>query len=144
MNEVGKKIELSSLLGASGTIQSKNEKYTVLYFYPKDDTPGCTIEANEFNTLKPEYDSLGVRLIGVSVDDAKSHENFCEKFSLNFELVTDTSGKIGRELDIMKGDVHKRVTYVLDSNSTVVLHYPEVKAPGHAAAVLADIMSFNT
>ena len=118
-----------------------DSRYTVLYFYPEDDTPGCTVEANEFQQLKSSFDRAGIRIVGVSVDGDSSHRAFCEKFALAFELATDPGGILGRELGILKllGNRHKRVTFVVDRDGKVVLEYPEVKAMGHARQILEDI-----
>ena len=116
-------------------------KYTVLYFYPEDDTPGCTVEANEFQQLKGEFAGAGTRIVGVSVDEAGSHRAFCDKFGLTFDLATDHGGNLGAEMDIMKGSVHRRVTYVVDASGKVVLEYSAVKAAGHARQILDDLAS---
>jgi len=130
---------LGRLLGEKGPLVLDSSKYTVVYFYPKDETPGCTIEAAEFEKLKPEFQQAGIRIVGASVDDATSHRQFCGKMGLTFELATDPEGRLGRDIGILSGSLHQRVTYVLDNQGQVVLHYPAVKASGHAQAVLQDI-----
>ena len=89
MTQIGDIFPIEKLTTPKGSVSLDASAYTVLYFYPKDDTPGCTIEANQFQKLKPTYDKQNIRILGVSVDDADSHADFCEKFSLAFELVTD-------------------------------------------------------
>ncbi len=126
-----------------GAVNLQGSDYAVFYFYPKDDTPGCTIEANEFQKLKPEFDAAKIRILGVSVDDAASHRAFCEKFSLTFELATDPEGRVGTELGIMSGKVHKRVTFVVDAAGKVALVYPEVKPAGHARQILDDVSALR-
>lgn len=68
---------------------STSQKYTILYFYPKDSTPGCTLEANDFERLKADFEALDIEIIGVSKDSEKSHENFCTKNNLTFRLISD-------------------------------------------------------
>ena len=137
--QVGNTFPIDKLINPKGKLFLDGSAYTVVYFYPKDDTPGCTIEANEFQALKSTYDARHIRILGVSVDEADSHAAFCEKFSLAFELATDKGGVLGQELGIMKGVVHQRVTYVLDSHGKIALFYPEVKPANHAQQVLDDI-----
>ncbi|MEI7867321.1 MAG: peroxiredoxin [Candidatus Methylumidiphilus sp.] len=141
MTQIGDIFPVEKLTTPKGSVSLDGSAYTVLYFYPKDDTPGCTIEANQFQTLKPAYDKQNIRILGVSVDDADSHAAFCEKFSLAFELVTDKDAGLGTELGILRpsGPRHQRVTWVLDSAGKVVLYYPEVVPENHAQQILDDI-----
>lgn len=76
---------------------SKKAKYTLLYFYPKDNTPGCTTEATDFSRLKSEFENLDIEIIGVSKDSEKSHENFREKHNLNFSLIADENLELHNE-----------------------------------------------
>lgn len=141
MIKVGDVFPIEKLTTPTGPVALDGSTYTVLYFYPKDDTPGCTIEANEFQKLKPTYDGRKIRILGVSVDDADSHAAFCEKFALAFELVTDQDAALGTELGILRpsGPRHLRVTWVLDSAGKVVLYYPDVVPDNHARQILDDI-----
>ena len=139
MLEIGITFPIEKLVNAKGPIALDQSAYTVIYFYPKDDTPGCTIEANEFQRLKPIYDQRLIRILGVSVDNSESHAAFCEKFSLAFELATDVNGALGQEFGIMKGSVHARVTIVLDATAKIVLLYQDVRPMGHAQNILDDI-----
>jgi peroxiredoxin Q/BCP len=141
MSEVGSIFPIEKLTSPQGPVSLDDSAYTVLYFYPKDDTPGCTIEANEFQKLKPTYDERNIRILGVSVDDADSHREFCDKFALAFELVTDKDAALGTELGILRpsGPRHLRVTWVLDIAGKVVLYYPDVVPENHAQQILDDI-----
>jgi peroxiredoxin Q/BCP len=145
MTQIGEIFPIEKLTTPQGHVSLDGSAYTVLYFYPKDDTPGCTIEANQFQKLKPSYDALNIRILGVSVDDADSHASFCEKFSLSFELVTDKEAALGTELGILRpsGPRHQRVTWVLDSAGRAVLYYPEVVPDNHAEQILADIAALQ-
>lgn len=141
MSSIGSVFPIEKLSTPQGPLSLNGSAYTVLYFYPKDDTPGCTIEANEFQRLKPRFDAQGIRIIGVSVDDAESHAAFCDKFSLSFELATDQGCALGTELGILRptGPRHLRVSWVLDGEGRVVLYYPEVIPDHHAEQILNDI-----
>lgn len=141
MTTIGDRFPIEKLTNPLGSVCLDGSAYTVLYFYPKDDTPGCTIEANEFQKLKHAFDTRKIRILGVSVDDAESHAAFCEKFSLAFELVTDKDAALGTELGILRpsGPRHLRVTWVLDEEGKVVLYYPDVTPENHAQQILDDI-----
>ena len=80
-NQDGKTVKLSDYAG----------KWLVVYFYPKDDTPGCTIQGKSFTATKADFDAAGVTVLGVSADDVASHKNFCNKFSFNIDLLADTN-----------------------------------------------------
>lgn len=142
--QIGDVFPFGKLLGKKGPLVLDSSAYTVVYFYPKDQTHGCTIQAHEFQVAKPQYDAAKIRIVGVSRDDAASHEAFCSKDSLTFELATDPNGTVGKELDIISLiGLHKRTTYVLDRDANVVLIYPSVSPAGHAKAVLADIKALG-
>lgn len=112
---------------------------TVLYFYPRDDTPGCTVEAKGFDAELGAYDDAGVDVYGVSTDDADSHRDFCEKYGLGFDLLADPEGEIAAAFDVdTSGGAAERVTFVL-ADGEVQAAYSGVSPDGHAEAVLADI-----
>lgn len=116
----------------------------VIYFYPKDATPGCTTEAREFRDLMPEYEALGCRILGVSRDNLNSHERFRANECLPFDLVSDGDESLCAAFDVirMKNMYGKQVlgversTFLFDSNGVLREEWRKVKAPGHAAAVL--------
>ena len=112
-------------------------KRTVLYFYPKDDTPGCTTEAIEFTQLLPRFKALGVELFGISADTLASHEKFCKKYNLGVPLLTTSPAEI-KKLGILSdsGKSAKRTTFILDKKGKIEKIYENVKAKGHAKAVL--------
>ena len=112
-------------------------KRTVLYFYPKDDTPGCTTEAIEFTQLLPRFRALGVEVFGVSADTASSHKKFCEKYNLGVPLLSVSLDEI-KNLGILSdsGKSAKRTTFILDKKGKVEKIYENVKAKGHARVVL--------
>jgi len=119
----------------------------VLYVYPKDDTPGCTIEAVDFRDLLGELEDEGFRVAGVSKDAAASHRKFRDKHGLTFTLLTDADGAFleaigGWGEKTMYGRTTKgikRSTYVVGKDGTLLKHYPNVRAKGHAERVLADV-----
>ena len=118
----------------------------VLFFYPKDNTPGCTTEAKDFSALKSEFDAAGVDLLGVSKDSAKKHQNFIAKHSLTTPLATDAEeGGLSDALGIwtekqMYGKSYMgmvRTTYLVDAQGKIAQVWDKVKVKGHAAEVLA-------
>lgn len=132
--EEGVNIKLSDLKG----------NYVVLYFYPKDDTPGCTIEAQEFNKLNPEFEKLGAIIIGVSKDSLKSHNNFKEKYCLNFKLASDVESDtceqygvwVEKTIFLKKYMGINRATFLIDPKGQIAYIWPKVSALGHAKKVL--------
>ncbi len=125
----GKTINLSDYAGQP----------VVLYFYPKDDTPGCTKEACSFRDSYAEYQGKAIHVFGVSMDDEVSHKSFTEKFSLPFPLLADTDGAITKAYDVDGGGYSKRVTYVIDGTGKISQVYTTVKTDTHAADILADL-----
>ena len=129
----------------------QGEKNVVLYFYPKDDTPGCTIEANDFTALASEFAALDTVILGVSKDDCASHQAFIAKYGLNIELLADTSGelceKYGVWQEVEKDDVKKwkivRSTFIIDKQGRLVEAMYGVNHEGHAQAVLDLIQAMN-
>jgi len=119
----------------------------VLYFYPRALTSGCTAEALEFDALLPEFEALGVSVVGISVDPVSQLERFRDKYGLRFLLGSDGDRAVGASYGTLKTDKagsHERTTLVIASNGTVVQTYPRVKARGHAAAVLADVQALRS
>jgi thioredoxin-dependent peroxiredoxin len=116
---------------------------TVLYFYPKDDTPGCTKEACAFRDRMPDYERADIRVYGVSLDSPESHRRFREKYNLNFPLLTDEDGRAADALGVLResGKSANRVTFLLDSNGRIARVYPEVSPETHADEILEDAAS---
>ncbi|UBF27809.1 thioredoxin-dependent thiol peroxidase [Kovacikia minuta CCNUW1] len=123
-------------------------KRVVLYFYPRDNTPGCTKEACNFRDTYPEFQEKDVVVLGVSTDDAKSHEKFTTKFNLPFPLLTDEDGKVATTYDSygLKKFMGKeymgisRNTFVIDPDGRIEKIYKKVKPETHAEAILADLV----
>ena len=124
-----------------------NKNNVVLYFYPKDDTPGCTIEANQFTSLANEFDALDTIVIGVSKDDCASHQAFIDKFYLKVMLLADTSGELCEAYGVWqekeKNGAKKmgivRSTFIIDKQGKLIDAEYGVTAEGHAQAVLDKI-----
>jgi peroxiredoxin Q/BCP len=111
---------------------------TVLYFYPKDDSPGCTKEACAFRDRMQDYRERGIEVYGVSTDSPESHREFRDKHGLNFPLLTDENGEAAAALGVLKeGGVAGRVTFLLGGGEVEKV-YPEVSPETHADEILAD------
>ncbi|WP_297459819.1 peroxiredoxin [Thermococcus sp.] len=121
-------------------------KWTVLYVYPKDNTPGCTTEAKEFTELLPEFERLGFRVIGVSKDSVKSHQRFKEKHGLKVRLLSDPNAELIKALGAWGkkkryGKEYEgviRSTFILNPEGEIVWKKINVRAKGHAAKVLEE------
>ena len=119
----------------------------VLYFYPKDNTPGCTMESQQFRDLHAKFAKLGATVVGVSRDSLKSHQGFKAKFELPFELLSDSDEKLCQQFDVikMKNMYGKQVrgiersTFLFDQNGHLVREWRKVKVPGHAEEVLEAV-----
>lgn len=127
-------------------LSAHSTPFLVLYFYPKDSTPGCTTQALEFTHLVDEFAAIGAQVIGVSRDSVKSHQNFCAKQELKIELISDKDETLCQHFDVIKEKNMygktvlgiERSTFVF-KDQTLVKTYRKVKAEGHAEAVLADL-----
>jgi thioredoxin-dependent peroxiredoxin len=129
-----------------GTLSTVNlqGKTTVLYFYPRDDTPGCTAEAQAFSGALDDFTGAGVTLVGVSADDVNSHRKFKAKYGINFTLASDTDRKLAQALGVwveksMYGKTYmgmERATFLVDREGVIRKIWRKVKVPGHAAEVL--------
>jgi thioredoxin-dependent peroxiredoxin len=108
----------------------------VVYFYPKDDTPGCTVEGKEFRDSYEQFQALDCVVVGVSTDSAERHRAFAEKHALPFILLADEDGKLAAAFGVLNGKYAMRSTFVLDSELRVRRAFHEVTPRGHAAQVL--------
>ncbi len=116
---------------------------TVLYFYPKDDTSGCTREACAFRDRMGDYREANIRVYGVSLDSPESHRRFREKHGLNFPLLTDEGGRAAEALGVLRENREKanRVTFLLAPDGKIAKVYPEVSPETHADEILEDAAS---
>lgn len=123
----------------------KGKKSVVLYFYPKDDTPGCTTESCNFRDMQPDFEEVGAQILGVSLDDVDSHARFAEKFKLPFPLLADTDAAVSTAYGVYKeknlyGKKSmgiERTTFVIDKEGKIARVYPRVKVDQHADEVIA-------
>lgn len=130
--------------GASTTLGDLAGHWLVLYFYPKDSTPGCTTEGLDFNALLPQFTDAGARVLGVSRDSVKSHDNFCARQGFQFPLVSDSDEALCNAFDVirMKNMYGRQVrgiersTFLVSPDSRLVQEWRKVKVAGHAGAVL--------
>ncbi len=117
----------------------KGKKNVVLYFYPKDDTPGCTVEACSFRDALKDLDDTDTVVLGVSADDAESHAAFAAKYALPFTLLTDKEGRAAKSYGAWNDEKGRcnRVTAVIDKDGILRGYFPSVKPEGHAREILA-------
>lgn len=129
----GKNISLSDYVGS----------WVVLYFYPKDDTPGCTKEACSFRDSISKFEKEKTVILGVSKDSVESHKKFTEKYHLNFPILSDTEKKVIKEYDAWGGIGTKRITYLINPQGEIQKVYSKVNPLIHADQVLKDINTNN-
>lgn len=128
-----------------------SSEWLVLYFYPKDSTPGCTTQAVGFSCLKDQFDGLNCQIIGVSRDSVKAHQNFTEKQALTIDLISDKEEVLCKHFDVIKEKNMygkqvmgiERSTFIFH-NQQLVKSYRKVKAAGHAEQVLEDLKALQT
>ncbi len=139
---------LPSTTGAQISLSEfKGKKSVVLYFYPKDNTPGCTQESCDFRDLSKKFDKKEAVILGISADSLKSHDNFKGKFSLPFPLLSDENKEVIKKYGLWKEKSMYGKKYMGIERTTVVIHkdgkiakiYPKVKVTGHAEEVLASL-----
>ena len=122
-------------------------KNIVLYFYPKDSTPGCTLEGQDFRDNKSKFSARNTVILGVSRDSIKSHENFKSKQSFSFDLLSDPDEKLCKQFDVIKEKNMygkkvigiERSTFLIDENGILVKEWRKVKVKGHVVEVLEEI-----
>mgnify|MGYP001817303499 FL=1 len=135
--------ELLDQYSRSHKLSDYRGRWLVLYFYPRDDTPGCTTEACEFRDDVVMLKRMGVALLGVSTDDVKSHQEFAEKYHLPFSLLSDAGGEVAREYGSLTSlgplKLAKRHTFVIDPDSRIAKVYRNVQPKTHSDQVIADL-----
>ena len=150
--EIGKKVpnfKSASSSGGEFRLSDYKGKKIVLYFYPKDNTPGCTTESIEFNNLLSQFKKQNAEVIGVSRDSLKSHDKFICKFDFKFSLLSDEDEELCKLFDVIKEKNMygkkvlgiERSTFVIDEDQKLVGEFRKVKAAGHAAEMLKFIKS---
>lgn len=144
---IGKKtprMKLALSTGESAKFADYSGQWLVLYFYPKDSTPGCTTEGNDFNALLPKFKRAGATVLGASRDSIKSHQNFCAKQGFKFQLVSDPDEALCQAFDVIheKNMYGRKVmgvvrsTFLIDPEGVIRHSWRKVKVAGHAQAVL--------
>ncbi len=123
-------------------------KWLALYFYPKDQTPGCTTQACEFRDNIFAFREAGAVIVGVSVDDIQSHKKFAEKHGLPFPLLADANKEVAKRYGVLKQflgtmELAKRDTFLIDPQGRIVKHYRDVEPKGHSQIVLNDIKAMQ-
>ena len=151
INTKAPNLSLSSTADELYSLKNSLGKYVVLYFYPKDDTPGCTIETNDFNKLLAKFKKLNCEVYGISKDDIKSHKKFKEKYKIKFDLLTDDDLKIVKNYKVwakkkfmgreFMGIV--RTTFLIDPKSKIVKIWSNVKVKDHAKEVLDTLKNIQ-
>jgi peroxiredoxin Q/BCP len=143
---LGKPVPDFSLPGTGGTFRLKDElgARLVLYFYPKDNTPGCTTQACEFRDNIFAYRELGAAILGISVDDVASHKAFSDQHGLPFPILADSEKKTAADYGTLTkyvgiAELARRDTFIIDPQGNVAKHYVKVDPKGHSEIVLADL-----
>jgi len=137
-NQDGENLKLADFAG----------KWLVVYVYPKDDTPGCTIQGKSFTASKDEFDRAGIRVVGVSADNVASHKNFCNKFSFTIDLLADPNAQLLKAAGVGQSDYKgtlywNRTTFVIDPNGIVRKVYEKVNPEGHDRVLLEEIQQLQ-
>ena len=122
--------------------------WLVVYFYPKDDTPGCTVQGKALTASKAAFDAAGIKIVGVSADDAASHKDFCTKFAFTIDLLADTDSGLMKTLGLGQTEwkgMHfwERTTFVVDPKGIVRKVYAKVDPNGHEKVLLDDIQALQ-
>ena len=145
--EIGKAFPAFSLQNQDGRVRTLGDyagKWLVLYVYPKDDTPGCTIQGKSFTATKADFESAGIQVVGVSADDVTSHKAFCDKFSFTIDLLADPKQELLGAAKVTQSEwkgtqYWDRTTFVVDPKGILRKIYEKVKPDGHEQVLLADI-----
>ncbi len=137
-NQDGKITKLSDFAG----------HWLVVYFYPKDDTPGCTIQGRSFTASKADFDAAGIKVVGISADDVGSHKRFCTKFAFTIDLLADPNADLMETLGLGQSEwkgmnFWERTTFVVDPQGTIQKVYPKVNPDGHEKVLLEDIAALK-
>ena len=138
--------------GATARLADHAGRWLVLYFYPKDSTPGCTTEGLDFNSLLPQFEQLGATVLGVSRDSIRSHQNFCAKQGFGFDLASDADEALCNAFGVIREKNMygrkvmgiERSTFLIDPSGVIVQSWRPVKVPGHAQAVLDALKAAST
>lgn len=129
--------------GSYKSLSNYKGKWLVLYFYPKDGTPGCTTEAKNFRDNIGKFKALQAEVVGISLDDNESHQEFSKQYQLPFDILSDTDKSVAKDYKVLGGfgpiEYTKRETFIIDPLGNIVYHYKKVDAAKHAKQVLAKL-----
>jgi len=143
VGDVVPEFELSDQIGQLHSLEDYRDQWVVLYFYPKDQTPGCTTEACEFRDNIFEFKRLNAQILGVSLDNVESHQQFAEMYDLPFPLLADVEGKVSEAYGVktrMFGmKMAKRQTFLINPQGTLAKHYEKVDVNEHSTEILTDL-----
>jgi peroxiredoxin Q/BCP len=147
---VGDPAPAFSLMDQNGNTQSLEQyrgQWVAVYFYPKDDTPGCTTQACNFRDNIFAFRERDAVILGISLDDVESHEEFAEKYSLPFPLLSDSGGEVAERYGVMRNlgliKLAKRQTFLIDPEGRIAKHYEKVDVDTHSSTILADLDAFR-
>ena len=139
--------ELPDQTGQLHSLEDYRDQWVVLYFYPKDETPGCTTQACEFRDNIFAFKKINAQILGVSLDDVESHQKFAENHNLPFPLLADTEGQAAEAYGVktrMLGiKVAKRQTFLIRPDGTIAKHYKKVNPGSHSKQILADLQALG-
>ena len=143
VGDIAPEFELSDQAGQLHSLEDYRDQWVVLYFYPKDETPGCTTEACEFRDDIFAFKRLNTQVLGVSMDSVESHQKFAENHDLPFPLLADVSGQTseayGVKTKMFGMTVAKRQTFIIGPDGKIAKHYDKVSPAEHSDEVLADL-----
>ena len=150
--EVGKTFPAFSLPNQDGRAVQLGDfagQWLVIFVYPKDDTPGCTVESRGFSAASGQFAAANARVVGLSADGVESHKSFCGKFDLRVPLLADTNATLLLASGVGQSDYRgtfywNRVTFLIDPGGVVRRIYRDVKPQGHEQAVLADLLALSS
>jgi len=149
--EVGQRFPDFSLQNQDGQTVTPGDfanKWLVVYVYPKDDTPGCTIQGKSFTTTKQEFDDANIAVVGVSEDDVESHKSFCNKFAFTIDLLADPNHELLQAAGVGQSDYKgtmywNRTSFVIDPSGNLRKVYEKVNPEGHERVLLDDIKAMQ-
>jgi peroxiredoxin Q/BCP len=143
VGQLAPEFELADQNGQLHSLEDYRDQWVVLYFYPKDETPGCTTEACEFRDNIFAFKKINAQILGVSLDDVESHQKFAENYGLPFPLLADTEGEASEAYGVKTKKfgmtMAKRQTFLIGPDGTIAKHYEKVDVNSHSSQVLADL-----
>lgn len=147
VGDIAPAFALADQSGKIRKLEDYSGKWVVLYFYPKDDTPGCTKEACSFRDDLKQLEKLGVQVIGVSVDDSDSHAKFADKYHLPFPLLADQDAKVAESYGAVNNlliiKIAKRYTFLIDPSGKIAQIYLDVNTSRHSQEIIDDLKKYQ-